>query len=302
MQKCLIIGANGFVGSYITDALQNTSVDIIAFDHFSRDPQFSAPNVKLVAGDFFDDTKMREALFGMTYVMHTFSATTPFVSDNDPYKDITDNLQRSVRIFELCVEAGIKKIGFISSAGTVYGSVSEHKTAEETDTPLPVSPYGINKLSIEHYLEYFKRKYGIDYTVYRLTNPYGPRQITKNNQGVIPAFIDKVKNNHELTIYGDGHSSRDYVYMQDAANMIAESFIQHSDYAIYNIGSGVQTSLNDIIAALKVVSNKEPRLRFETVPKTFLEHSSVSIARFVKEFGLPQLTSLEEGLTKTFNS
>jgi UDP-glucose 4-epimerase len=302
-QKCLVLGANGFVGSYLVEALANKSeLSVIAFDRFSTPPQFEElSNIKVLKGDIFEDSQLREALQGVDTVMHSFSATTPFVSDQDPYKDITDNLQRSVRLFELCAQAGVKKIGFISSAGTVYGSVTEVKTASEDDAPLPVSPYGINKLSIEHYLEYFKKRNGLDYTVFRLTNPYGPRQLTKNNQGVVPAFINKIKNNEELTIYGDGTSSRDYIYMRDAARMIVRGFLsERNDHSIYNIGSGVQTTLGDIVESLSRIAKKRPQIAYKEAPKTFLLHSSVSIERFIQEFGEPHLTSLDDGLRETF--
>jgi UDP-glucose 4-epimerase len=300
----LVLGANGFIGSHIVDQLAaKENVTVRAFDRFSRDPQFiDKPNVEVYKGDIFDAESVAKALEGVDYVMHSFSATTPFISENDPYIDISQNLTTSVKIFELCVKANVKKISFISSGGVVYGLAAEKGIVHETDAPLPVSPYGINKLAIEHYLEYFKRKQGLQYVVYRLTNPYGPRQYAKNNQGVIPTFLNKVRNDEELVILGDGNASRDYIYIEDAVRMMVDTFEQPNQHNIYNIGSGQETSVNQIIDGIKSLNpDKDIRVKYTEAPKTFLTKTQVSIDRYVSEYGQPALLSLGEGLTKTVN-
>src|SRR6185312_1751060 len=101
-----------------------------AFDRFSGPEKFEkSDQIEVVAGDIFDDQAMYKALEGIDYVFHSFSATTPFASDNDPYGDITLNMLRNVQIFEQCVEAKVKKVMFMSSGGAVYGSLAEHKEA-----------------------------------------------------------------------------------------------------------------------------------------------------------------------------
>lgn len=298
---CLILGANGFIGSYLVEHLaQQPNIRVRALDRFSREPQFSmASNIEIIRADMFDDTSLRSAIVGVDYVMHCFSATTPFVSDNNPYVDVTDNLLRSIKVFDICAAEGVEKIGFVSSGGAVYGSLSEHKIASEEDSPLPVSPYGINKLAIEHYLEYFKRKHGTQYVVYRVTNPYGPRQITKHNQGVIPSFLKRIRNGEEIVIYGDGTTSRDYIYIEDAAAMIADTFRQNNKYPVYNIGRGTQISINQIVEELKKISGYPVKVVYEDEPKTFLRKTGVSIERFRKEFGEREFTSLHNGLVAT---
>jgi len=300
-KHCLVLGANGFVGSYIVERLAaQTDVTVRAFDRFSRDPQFiKGDSIEVFKGDFFSDDDIKRALEGVDMVLHSFSATNPFVSDKNPYLDITNNLLRSVQIFDMCIQAGVKKIGFISSGGAVYGSVGEEKIMSEEDSPLPVSPYGINKLAIEYYLEFFKRKYGTKYVVYRLSNPYGPRQLLKNNQGVIPAFLGKIRNHEPLTVYGDGTSSRDYIFAPDAANMIATSFMRDNVYSVYNIGRGEQTSLNEIIDTLRELSHAEVTVNYEETPRTFLQRTGVSIGRYESEYGKQSFTSLQEGIKKT---
>lgn len=295
--RCLIVGANGFIGSHLVDELAGRGYKIRAFDRYNRQAQFKPlENVELFKADFFDDQMLSKALEKVDYVFHLFSGTTPFTSDTNPYADIIQNVLRSVQLMEMAVKASVKKVVFVSSGGAVYGQIAEERAAKETDAPNPVSPYGIGKLATENYLAYFKLKHNLDYIVYRLTNPYGPRQITNNNQGVIPAFLQKVKSGETLTIYGDGTNSRDFIYIQDATKMIADSFSKPAKYSTYNIGNGQQTDLNTIIKTLEKITGSKAKLRYEPAPKTFLHKTIVSVDRFKREFGSTQATDLEPGL------
>lgn len=300
---CLVLGANGFVGSHLVDRLAaRGDMQIRAFDRFSRRAQFhDSPQIEIVKGEIDKNKDLEYALKDVTYLMHSFSATTPFVSDENPHADI-ENLSRSVHIFEEAVHSGVKKIVFISSGGAVYGETAETKEVYETDTPKPVSPYGICKLSIEHYLEYFKRKFGTEYVVYRLTNPYGPRQVMKHRQGVVAAFLDNILHGKELSIFGDGSASRDFIYIEDAVSMIAETFLLPNRHRLYNIGSGKQTSLNEIVEAIKGAFQKEVPVTYQRAPKTFLQKTHVNIDRFKEEFGEPALTTFREGLEHTIQA
>ena len=297
---CLVLGANGFIGSHLVDELAEQGYDVVAFDRYRRPAQFNEhPAVRLVKGDATSIEDVRGALLGVDYLIHSFSATTPATADLDPYTDISANLLNSVHIFEGCVKANIKKIVFISSGGVIYGALSEHAKAKETDPALPVSPYGISKLAIERYLGYFKRKYSIDHITYRLSNPYGPRQTTKHNQGVIPAFIGHIERDEEIILYGDGSSSRDYIYIKDAARMIVESFRKANQHDIYNLGAGSQTTLTEVLDQIQDAIGAKATIRRINEPKTFLRHSQIDVALLAEEFGLTTQTSFPEGIRST---
>lgn len=298
--KCLVIGANGFVGSHLVDELSDAGYEVRAFDRYSRQPQFkSHQQVEVFKGDLFDDITMSRALKGADYLFHSFSATTPYTSDTDPYTDISLNVLRNVQLFEKAVEAGVKRVIFISSGGAIYGHLAEEKLATEDDAPTPVSPYGIGKLASENYLAYFNRKYDLDYVAYRLTNPYGPRQTANNNQGVVPIFLERMRNSEALQVLGDGTSSRDYIYIRDATAMMVNSFASPGRFRLYNVGSGHQLTVNDIIDTLGQVMGRKLEVNYNEAPKTFLTKSQVSIERFWSEFGKPELTSFSDGVKKT---
>jgi UDP-glucose 4-epimerase len=296
----VVMGANGFIGSHLVDRLASQEQwHIRAYDRFSRAPQFhDSTQVTQIKATIDDNRAIGKALDGAQYLIHTLSATTPFVSDSNPYTDI-HSLLRTIEIFEMAIKKGVTKIVFISSGGAVYGRSAEAGVAHEGIVPQPVSPYGICKLSIEYYLEYFKRKYGTEYVVYRLSNPYGPRQIVKQNQGVIPAFLHKIFHDEDITIFGDGSMSRDYIYIEDAVAMIADTFSKPNKHAVYNVGSGQQTTLNEIVSELKRILNKDVSVLYKDAPQTFLHKTTISIERFCEEFGSPRLTSFAEGLSQT---
>jgi len=300
-QNVVVIGANGFVGSHLVDYLSKTpNVRIVCFDRFSRPPAFkTASNISIVRGDFFNEGDIDALLLKANYLVHCFSSTTPQMSDNDPYVDLM-LLKRSVEIFEKSMKSGaMKKVIFISSGGAVYGETGSLEPAQETSLAAPISPYGIAKLASEQYLEYFKRKYDKPYVVCRLANPYGPGQIFKNGQGVIPTFIDKAQNSEKVSIYGDGKSSRDYIYIDDAVNMISRIILSDNKYSTYNIGSGSQTTLTELLSSLEHVLGRKIDVEYKHAPKTFLSKAEISIKRFEDEYGLPNFIGIEDGLRET---
>lgn len=306
MANIIVFGANGFIGRNLVRALAATKADsIVAFDKFSayqRDSSHafeSHPNVKVMIGDFFNRGDITNALKDMDYVFHLVSATTPVTSNNDPLIDIT-NIKGSIELFDACVKAGVKKVVFISSGGTVYGDIDSEKIDELT-LPAPHSPYGIGKLTIEHYLRYFQYVSGLKYVVYRVANPYGPGQNIHGKQGVIPIFMHQFLTDSPITIYGKGDMIRDYLYVDDLIEMITTSYAKDTKHPEYNVGSGHGSSVNELVAAIEKCSGIRVPKRHSPTPPTFVRRSVLDINRFVGEFGVKPRTSLEEGIKKTWN-
>ncbi len=303
VKKCLVLGANGFIGSHIVDDLVDRGYEVIAFDRFSHEPQFfSSPKVEIIKGDFFDNVLLGKLLYRADYLIHAFSATNPFTADNDPYSDIRLTILQNVEIFDSAIKNNIKKIAYISSGGAVYGDVPKGVAVSEESPTNPISPYGIGKLTTERYLAYFNRKHQLDYTVYRLTNPYGPRQRYKNSQGVIPMFMAKISAGEPITMLGDGSSSRDYIYIRDATSMIITSLFGNARSRVYNIGSGKQTSLRTIVTEIEKIAGKKAKIHHIEPPKTFPHRTDISISTYIRDFGVPALRSLSEGLHNTFSN
>lgn len=299
--KCLVLGANGFIGSHLVDSLIESGYEVRAFDKYrNKNYRFNKDNkIEIFDGDFLNRNDLKQALKNVDYVFHLVSTTTPATAENEPIIDIETNIKVSVELLQECVDQNVKKIIFPSSGGTIYGENSSANTSEET-LPKPISPYAIGKLTIEHYLRYFQKKYGLESVVYRISNPYGERQALNAKQGVIPIFLQQIAVGERLTILGDGSMVRDYIYVKDATRLIANSF-ELAKQDLYNLGSGQGASINDLIKSISKVVGKEFEVEYKDSPSTFVDQIVLNIDRFVYEFNLEPEVDLLEGIKKTWD-
>lgn len=306
MAKCLVLGANGFIGSHLVDELAEAGHFVRCFDRYKSDKTTFTNdddhNIEVFSGNFLNRSSLEIALEDIEYVFHLVSTTTPITSDNDPIIDIETNIKMSIELFKLCSEKKqIKRLIFASTGGAIYGNSLSDTPINEEVYPKPVSPYAIGKLTIENYLRYFKIKHDLNYLVLRISNPFGPRQNTFSGQGVIPIFLDKVLNDKPLTVYGDGTMVRDYIYIKDVSNMISKVFdqdIENSD--VYNIGSGKGRSVNDIVRALEeAIGEKIPVENMET-PTTFVNKIVLDTSKFTSKFSLTPVYDFKKGIEETW--
>lgn len=300
MANCLVLGANGFIGSHLVDALLRKGHTVRAFDRF-KNGTYRFDNherVDIVPGDFLNRGDLAASLKDIDYVFHFISTTTPATADNDPLIDVNTNIQMSIELMQECVSAGVQKVIFASTGGAIYGENSSEQVSEAT-TPLPVSPYAIGKLTIEHYLRYFDRKYGLKGLVFRISNPYGERQPLASKQGVVPIFLQHIAKNEPITILGDGSMVRDYIYVKDVVEMIAASF-ETAKKDLYNIGSGQGFSVNEVVEVMRRTTNKQIKLKHAAKPTTYVDKVVLDTVSFEQEFQDFPKTNLETGMLATW--
>lgn len=300
--NCLVLGGAGFIGSHIVDAL-------IAKKHHVK--VFDLPNISLhclknqagkfefVGGNFNNADVVGNALKDIDIVIHLISTTLPGPSNENPVFDIETNLIGSLNLLEKAVQAGVKKVIFASSGGTVYG-IPNQVPIPETHPTDPICSYGIGKLAIEKYLALFHHLYGLDYAVLRLGNPYGPRQRIDNVQGVIAVFLGKVLNEKRISIWGDGSVARDYLYISDLANAVVKSMEVKSDLKLFNIGSGKAYTLIEILSSIQKVTGKEPNIDFSPGRKLDVPVNCLKIEKALTELGWHAEIELEEGIKRTW--
>jgi UDP-glucose 4-epimerase len=299
--KCLVLGANGFIGSHLVDSLTDSGYEVRAFDRYpdTRTRFIKNDKVELFAGNFLNRNDLARAVKDVDYVFHFVSTTTPATSENDPLIDIETNIKMSVELFQECVKQGVKKVIFPSSGGSVYGKLADN--ANEETLAEPVSPYAIGKLTIEHYLRYFATKHGLEHVVYRIANPYGERQAVNAKQGVIPIFLSQIREGQPITVLGDGSMVRDYIYVKDVADMIVQSF-EKTKASTYNLSSGTGVSLNELVQVIKKVIDVEFEVKYkENNMSTFAEKIVLDTSRFTKEFGIKPKVDLKEGIRITWD-
>ncbi len=301
MADTLVIGGNGFLGSHVVDALARRGHQVAAFDRFGvLKPQFVEPGVEAISGDFLNAADLRAAVAGRDVVLHFLSTTDPATAEDDPTLDLRTNIMSSIQLFETCSTADVGRVVFASTGGAIYGD-QDATVFREDDLTFPVSPYAIGKQAIEGYLRYFRRKRGLASTVFRISNPYGPRQNPAKRQGVIPIFLRRLERGLPLVVYGDGSMIRDYMYVADMADMVAEAVTRGTEHDLYNLGSGVGTSVRELVRCIAEATGTEPQVHHAPKPPTFVDHVTLDTSRFAGEFGPRTMTPLTEGIRRTWD-
>ncbi|KPK71822.1 UDP-glucose 4-epimerase [candidate division WOR_3 bacterium SM23_60] len=298
--KILVTGGCGFIGSHIVDAYINHGHDVAIIDNLSTgDIKNRNPQARFYQEDIC--SKDIEGIFAeekFDTINHHAAQINVRTSVEDPLFDAHVNIIGSINLLTLAAKYGVKKFIFASSGGAIYGEPRTFPITEEF-AAMPASPYGISKMTIEHYTKLFARLYDIDYFIFRYSNVYGPRQIAKSEAGVISIFIQKILNSGTCVIFGDGTQTRDYVYVSDvvAANVAA---LNHASQTL-NIGTGKETSVNDLIHMLERVTKQ--KVAYEHGPERPGEVSrnvvDCSHARATIDWQ-PQVT-LEQGMQETFD-
>jgi len=253
-RHCVVLGGGGFIGSHVADALLAHGYSVSVFGRRNSKKTnllHLLDRVRLFEGDFNNEADLEHVIRGADYVFHLISSTLPATSNDNPIYDVEVNLIGTIRLLKLCVTHRVKKIVFVSSGGTVYG-VPQYTPIDEQHPAHPICSYGIIKHTIENYLFMYHKLYGLDYTVLRLSNPYGERQNPYQLQGAIAVFLRKALNDEPIEIWGDGTVVRDYVYIGDVAEAFVRALELSTTPKIFNIGSGKGHSLNEII---EIISN-----------------------------------------------
>ncbi|HMQ69053.1 MAG TPA: NAD-dependent epimerase/dehydratase family protein [Ignavibacteria bacterium] len=302
-ERCLVLGGGGFIGSHITEELLDSGYDVTVFDKLN----FSRKNlsgflgrIHIAEGDFNNEIEIENALEGADHVFHLVSSTLPASSNENPAYDVETNLISSLSLFKKCVERKIKKVVFLSSGGTVYG-IPETIPVRETNSTNPICSYGIVKKAIEDYLFMFHKIYGLDYFVFRLSNPYGERQNPMAAQGVIPVFMNNAIEGRQINIWGDGEVVRDYIYIKDAVKVLARSLKVSSDLKVLNLSSGTGYSLNQIIDLIREISGKKIKVEYQKGRSIDVPVSILDNTRVMEIFKWTPETGIKDGMSKTYN-
>lgn len=297
MTTVLIVGGNGFLGSHLVDRLVADGHDVAVFDRYSTGrPRYAATGVRAIAGDISDVDALRAAMRGVQEVHHFVSPSNPVTADADPLVDLRVGVPHSVALLQAAVDAGVRRVVYASSGGTIYGD-QPIPAYRETDAPAPVSPYGIGKLAVEGYLRYFRRTHGLDTIALRIANPYSERQQGAHGQGLIAIALHAIREGMPLSVYGDGSMVRDYVHADDVVAAIAAMVDRPHEHEVYNLGSGHGVSVTELLALIERVTGTTLRVTRSEVPRSFVERSVLDVSRVIDEYGIRPVTTLEEGIS-----
>lgn len=295
----LVTGGAGFIGSHIVDAYIREGHRVVVLDNLSSGKREQVhPDAIFYEMDLMDAGI--EAIFKNEHIEvinHHAAQISVTHSVAKPVFDAEINIVGSLKLLQLAVTYQISKFIFASTGGALYGEQNRFP-ADEEHPKHPLSPYGIAKLAVERYLNYYQANFGIQPAILRYSNVYGPRQAPHGEAGVVAIFCKLLIQDQPPVIFGDGEQTRDFVWVYDvtAANAIA---LSDKCCGVYNVGTGVETSINTMTGHLIAASGKALSARHDP-PRMGEQHrSSIDYQKFHREHGWEPRQPLKEGLQKT---
>lgn len=297
--KILVTGGAGFIGSHVVDAYIKEGHSVVIIDNLSTGKKNNInQNAKFYSCDINSSELL--AVFQKEkpdIVNHHAAQMNVYYSVENPINDAQTNILGLLNVLNCCIKSKVKKIIFISSGGAMYGNAKVIPTSESA-YPKPLSPYGLTKFVGEEYVRLYHRLYGLKYSILRYANVYGPRQNPKAEAGVVAIFIEKLLLSQQPIIYGDGNQTRDYVYVADVVDANILCLVKGDNYA-YNIGTGKETSVNQLLEILLSIMNKKTIPLFEPPRQGEVAKGALDCTAAEKILGWTPKYSLYEGLQKT---
>jgi UDP-glucose 4-epimerase len=298
--KVLVTGGAGFIGSHVVDTYIANGYEVVVVDDLSTG---RTSNLNPAAAFY----KMDIRSSGLAEVIekekpdsinHHAAQMDVRRSVVDPMFDADVNVRGSINLIECARRYGVKRFVYISTGGAVYGE-PVYLPCDEEHPINPICPYGASKHTVEHYLYMYQVNYGLDYTVIRYPNVYGPRQDPHGEAGVVAIFTGMMMNGEQVTINGDGDQTRDFVYVGDCARASLLALTREDTNGIFNLGCGSGTSVNQIFNALKRITGYQLDAVHGPAKLGETSHIYLDASKARRFLGWVPSVSLEEGLEKT---
>jgi UDP-glucose 4-epimerase len=303
-RRVLVTGGAGFIGSHLTAALVAQGAQVRVLDDLSTGSRQNLDGlpVTLIEGDVADAAVVRTAVDGCDLVLHQAALVSVPRSITEPALHHQSNVIGSFNVFEAARQAGVRRLVYASSSA-VYGD-QPGLPKREDDPVAPISPYGVGKRMNELLAVSYAAVYGLELVGLRYMNVFGPRQDPSSPySGVLSLFCRAAIAGQRCTIYGDGRQTRDFIYVDDVvrANLLAAALPAERlpAQAVFNVGYGQQTSLNQIVEILGVLTGRPLATVYEAERPGDIKHSVADISRAQRILGFQPQTTLEEGLRAT---
>jgi len=298
MDKVLITGGAGFIGSHTADLLMERGIPVRILDNLSSGHRHNLPAqhplMEFIEGDITDADTVNQAVQGVSHCLHLAAQVSVVASLEDPAFSARQNILGFVHVLDACRQQGVQRLVYASSAA-IYGEPVQ-LPLEETAAATQCSPYGLEKKVNEDYCDLYRRLYDFSALGMRFFNVFGPRQDPASPYaGVIALFVDRITANQPLTVFGDGKQTRDFIYVGDVARSIVAALDKDTRGAC-NIATGNSTSLLDLIETLAELTGNRPAISFEPPRTGDIVHSLANPARMNGELGVIADTSLKQGL------
>ncbi len=298
MQKVLVTGGAGFIGSNIVDKLVVADYQVVVVDNLTTGKKQNLNP----AVDFYQLDITGQALtkvfaeHKITHVIHHAAQIDVQRSMLDPIFDAKNNILGTINLLEICRKNNVKKVIYASSAA-VYGE-PDYLPVDEEHPLKAMSPYGISKHTPEHYLKMYQHLYGLDYTILRYANVYGPRQDPKGEGGVVSIFVDKMLAGQKPVIFGDGEQTRDFIHVYDIANANLLA-LENADNKLINISIANRDSINYLVELLNDLVPQQVEAIYKKAREGDIIHSCLANAKAKELLGWEPRFELKSGLEQT---
>lgn len=298
--RILVTGGAGFIGSHIVDAYIEDGHTVTIIDDLSTGNDDNVnPRATFLKMDI-NDKKISSIFekYKFDVVNHHAAQINVRTSLSDPVRDASTNVLGSVNLLTLGAQNNIRRFIFASSGGAIYGEPKSYPITE-TCRPDPMSPYAIAKLATENYIRVLARLHDFDYVILRYSNVYGPRQISKSEAGVISIFINQILKGEECFVNGDGNQTRDYVYVKDVVRANILALQCGSDF--FNIGTKVETSVNQLINNLGEITGREIRHKHRAAIPGEVLRNVLDYSKVRRKLKWSPKVPLKEGIKRTYD-
>ena len=255
----LLIGGNGFMGKNIVHYMQGKGLDPAIYDLYVEET-----NDKTYQGNILNDDNLLNIISKYDTIIYLITSVSPKKSMDDPQLAYMQDIPMLIKTLECCVKANTKRVIFASSGGTVYGE-SNGKPNKESTEEHPINHYAVCKLACEKILQLYNKLYGMENIILRISNPYGLGQKSSSGVGAVTTFAEKMINNEEITIFGDGTISRDFIHIDAVCDAFYRACFWNFNKSItpvFNIGSGSGLTLNMIIDIISKTLNITPNIQY----------------------------------------
>ncbi|MFA5889551.1 MAG: GDP-mannose 4,6-dehydratase [Actinomycetota bacterium] len=300
-ETALVTGGAGFIGSTLTDRLLADGHDLVVLDNFSSGSlgnlalAQATGRLRIHEADIRSD-EVAGILQGAHVVAHLAAQIDVRVSVTDPVLDASINILGTLNVLQAARAAGVRKVVVASSGGCIYGD-SERLPITEDDPGRPASPYGISKKVLGDYLNFYRAIHGMDSAVMALSNVCGPRQDPHGEAGVVAIFLKAMLQGRETTIYGDGSQTRDFVFVGDVAEAFARATTKGS--GVYNIGTGVQTSVLELWELCAASTGYRGKPNFAPARAGELQANCLDASRARRDLGWEPKVTIAEAVART---
>jgi len=301
-KKILVTGGAGFIGSNLVDKLSPDNTVVVLDNLFSgllSNLEKSKDRITFVKGDVLDRALVKDIVAEVDYVFHLAAHVGNIRSIKDPNFDMEVNIGGTLNLLEACRNSNIKRLVY-SSSGAIFGE-AKYLPIDEEHPLNPESPYAVSKLAAEKYCFAFHKVYGVPTTALRYFNVYGPRQDTSEYANAISIFLSRIREGKPLTVFGDGKQTRDFIFVKDVAkaNILAATH-PSAVGEIFNIATGKENSIKELVDIIKQVSAKESQVIYADSRAGEVKYSRASIEKAQRLLGYDPETNFKEGLLLTW--